>query len=86
MKASRSKDNCYLCISLNREDPSTCLVKKVDETKIWNQKLGHLNFKSMKKTVSDDPMKGLPKLKIGDDKVCGEFQIGKQTNIPHKKL
>lgn len=34
MKGSRSKDNCYLWISLNKEDPSTCIIITVDETKL----------------------------------------------------
>lgn len=64
MKGSRSKDNYYLWLSLNKEHPSTYLMTNVDETKLWHQKLGHLNLKSMKKIGLEDIMKGLPKLKI----------------------
>lgn len=86
MKGSRSKDNYYLLISHNREYPSTCMISKINETKLWHQKLGHLNLKSMKKIVSEESIKGLPNLDIEAGKVYGECQIGKHTKMPHKKL
>lgn len=61
MKGLRSKVSCSLWISLNKEDPATCLMTKVDETKLWHQKIGHLNLKSMKKTILEEAVKGLPK-------------------------
>lgn len=87
MKGSRSKDNCYLWISHSIGDPSTCMMtSKVDETKLWHQKLCRLNLKNMKKIFYEEVVKGLPKLKIEEGKVCEECQIGKQTKMPHKKL
>lgn len=62
------------------------MMTKVDETKCWHQKLGHLNLKSIKNIVSEEAKKEMPKLKIEEGKVCGEFQIGKQAKTPHKKL
>lgn len=59
---------------------------KVDETKLWHHKLGHINFESMRNIISEDVIKGLLKLKIEEGKLCGECQIGKQTKISHKKL
>lgn len=86
MKGSRSKGNCYLWISQNKSHPLTCLISKVDETKIWNQKLGHLNLKSMRKIIYEDAISGLPKLKIEEGKIYGECQIDKQTKMSHKKF
>ena len=86
MKGSRSKDNCYLWISHSRQDTSTYLMPKVDETKLWHQKLGHLNIKSMKKIVFEEAIKGFPKLNIEKGEVYVECQIGKQTNVSHKKI
>jgi len=56
---------------------STCLVSKEEKVKLWHQKLGHLNLKGMKKAISVDAIRGLPKLKIVEDDICGEFHIGK---------
>lgn len=36
MKVSRSKYNCYLWAYQNKNQPSTCLVYKEDETKQWH--------------------------------------------------
>ena len=54
--------------------------------KLWHQKLGHLNLKSMKKIISEEAIRGLPKMKIEEGRICGECQIGKQTKLPHKKV
>ena len=40
----------------------------------------------MKKNVSKDVNKGIPKLKIDEGKICSECQIGKQTRMSHKKI
>ncbi|KAI3450426.1 hypothetical protein Pfo_007091 [Paulownia fortunei] len=44
MTGKRSSDNCYLL-----EHQMTCFYVTHDETEIWHQKLGHLNFKSLSK-------------------------------------
>ncbi|GAU37336.1 hypothetical protein TSUD_395170 [Trifolium subterraneum] len=49
MKGVRSKDNCYLWVSQEKANLSTCLIAKEDEVTLWHQKLGHLNLRSMKK-------------------------------------
>jgi len=40
----------------------------------------------MKKAISEEAIRGLPKLKIAEGNICGECQIGKQTKMPHKML
>lgn len=40
----------------------------------------------MRRIIHEEAVKGFPKLKIEEGKICGECQIGKQTKIPHKKL
>src|ERR1044072_2498194 len=50
------------------------------------QKLGHLNLKSMMRIIPGEVVRGLPKMKIDESKICGESQIGKQTKMPHIKL
>jgi hypothetical protein len=86
MKGTRSKDNCYLWAPQESEHPSTCLSSKEDEVKLWHQKLGHLNLRGMKKAIFVEAIKGLPNLKIDEDNICGECQIGKQTRMSHPRL
>ncbi|PNX99239.1 gag-pol polyprotein, partial [Trifolium pratense] len=74
MKGSRSKDNCYLWQS-QKNQGVTCMMTKEDETKLWHQKLGHLNLKSMNKIITEEANRGLPNLKIEEGKICGECQI-----------
>lgn len=86
MKGARSKDNCYLWTPQETDCFSTCLMTKEDEVNLWHQKLGHLHLKGMKKIWSKEAVKGVPKLKIEEGKICSECQIGKQTKMSHKKL
>jgi hypothetical protein len=64
MKGTRSKDNCYLWVSQEKAFMSTCLLSKDEEVKLWHQKLGHLNLQGMKKAISVDVIRGIPKLNI----------------------
>ncbi|MCI47648.1 gag-pol polyprotein, partial [Trifolium medium] len=64
MKGVRSKDNCYLWVPQEEANLPTCLITREDEVKLWHQKLGHLNLRSMKKAISEEAIRGLPKLKI----------------------
>ncbi|MCI18721.1 gag-pol polyprotein, partial [Trifolium medium] len=86
MKGARSKDNCYLWVSREGDNSSTCLIAKEDEVKLWHQRLGHLNLRSMKKAITEEAIRGLPKLKIEEGNIYGECQIGKQTKTSHQKL
>lgn len=81
MNGSRSKDNCYIWIPQNKNQPSICLISKEYETKIWHQKLGHLNLKRMNNIIYEESIKGLPKLKIEEGKICGDLQIGNQKRV-----
>jgi len=40
----------------------------------------------MKKAISSEAIRGLPNLKIVEDIICGECQIGKQTRMSHPRL
>lgn len=56
----------------------------------WNQivaqKRGHIKLKSMRRIVSKKAIIGVHSLKIEEEKICGNCQIGKQTKMSHKKL
>ncbi|MCI19836.1 gag-pol polyprotein, partial [Trifolium medium] len=86
IKGFRSKDNYYLWVPQEIAHSSTCLISKEDEVKLWHQKLGHLNLRGMKRVISEEAIRGLPKLRIEEGNICGECQIGKQTNMSHPKL
>ncbi|WJX27717.1 hypothetical protein P8452_16504 [Trifolium repens] len=86
LRGTRSKDNRYLWMPQEEALTSTCLVTTEDEVQLWHQKLGHLNLKGMKKAISVEAIRGLPKLKIVEGKVCGECQIGKQIRMSHPML
>lgn len=86
MKGDKSKDNFYLWTPRETYYFPTCLMSKEEETKLWHQKLGHLHLKRMKKVMSKEAIRGIPKIKIDEGIICGECQIGKQTKMSHKKL
>src|ERR1044072_429788 len=48
--------------------------------------LGQLHLKGMKRIISIDSVRGIPKLHIKEGRVCGECQVGKQTKMSHQKV
>ncbi|XP_058775546.1 uncharacterized protein LOC131649805 [Vicia villosa] len=84
MKENRSKDNCYLW-SPQEVECSTCLMTNEDEAKLWHQNLGYLHLKGMKKVLSSEAVRGIPKLKIDEERIFGECQIGKLKSLGGKK-
>lgn len=86
MRGSRSKDNFYLWVPQETTYSYTCLMSKEDEVKLWQQKLGHMNLKDMKRIVSEGAIRGIPELKVEEGKLCGKCQIWKQTKMSHPKL
>nr|GEU69611.1 ribonuclease H-like domain-containing protein [Tanacetum cinerariifolium] len=70
-------------IDLNNVVPHknlTCLVAKpsVDKSMLWHRRLGHLNFKTMNKLVSNNLVKGLPYKCFENDHTCVACLKGKQ--------
>ncbi|KAK2423598.1 cysteine-rich RECEPTOR kinase [Trifolium repens] len=86
MRGTRSKDNCYLWVSHEEAQLGKCLLGRKDEVQLWHQKLGHLNLSGMKKAVTVEAIRGLPKLKITEGSICEECQIRKQTRMSHPML
>ena len=50
--------NCYTLTSLSH----SCHKVNSNDTKLWNERLGHLNFKTLRKLSNTDAVRGLPKL------------------------
>ncbi|KAL5793665.1 hypothetical protein ACOSP7_002260 [Xanthoceras sorbifolium] len=63
----------------------THLCESVHAVELWHQRLGHLNFKDLKKLGKMKAVRGLPELGKKQEGVCGPCQIGKQTKGIHKK-
>ncbi|XP_073120785.1 uncharacterized protein [Henckelia pumila] len=66
---TRSVDNCY---QLGEE--LACRHSKIDEFSLWHQKLGHVNFKTLKNLSKFEAVRGLPNLKTGVPYICGACQ------------
>jgi len=64
----------------------SCMLSKEEEVKLWHQKLGYLNMQGIKKAISLEAIRGIPKLEITEGSICGECQVGKQTRMSHPWL
>ncbi|GJW53092.1 putative ribonuclease H-like domain-containing protein, partial [Tanacetum coccineum] len=76
------KDNMY-SFDLKNIVPSkglTCLFVKAtnDESKLWHQRLGHINFKTLNKLVKGNLVRGFPSKIFENDHTCVACQKGKQ--------
>lgn len=67
---------CYVCCCMWSSDKVSqsqlCLFSKVEETKIWNHKLGNIHLRGMKKIIYGKAIVGIHDLKIEEVKNCGE--------------
>jgi hypothetical protein len=76
--------NCYGLAGLTADPHIFCNKATIDDSELWHQRLGHLNFSDMLKIAGKD-VKGLPKLEKTGKGICGPCQLGKQTRAAHKK-
>jgi hypothetical protein len=72
-------DNCYGLLGLTTDPQIFCNKATIDDSELWHQRLGHLNFTDMMKIVGRDIVKGLPKMEKTGKGICGSCQLGKQT-------
>ena len=56
----------------------------MNNSDIWNRRLGHISPRSLNETIVADVVMGIPKRKVDSGKICGSCQLGKQVQIPHK--
>jgi hypothetical protein len=85
MGGERTSDNCYGLPGLSSDSQIICNKATIDDSELWHQRLGHLNFADMLKIASKKIVKDLPKMKNTGKGVCGPCQLGKQTRIAIKK-
>jgi hypothetical protein len=81
MGGERTADNCYGHPGLTTDPQIFCNKVTIDDSELWNQRLGHLNFTDMGKDI----VKDLPKMEKTGKGICGSCQLGKQTRAAHKK-
>jgi hypothetical protein len=75
MGGERTVDNCYGLPGLTSEPQIICNKVTIDDSELWHQRLGHLNFTDMVKIASKEIVKDLLKMeKIGKG-VCGPCQL-----------
>ncbi|GJW19002.1 ribonuclease H-like domain-containing protein [Tanacetum coccineum] len=77
------KQNNMYSFDLKNVVPSgglTCLFTKatIDESNLWDKRLGHINFKTMNKLVRGNLVRGLPSKLFENDHTCITCQKGKQ--------
>jgi hypothetical protein len=77
--------NCYGLPGLTSDPQIICNKATIDDSELWHQRLGHLNFTYMLKIAGKEIVKDLPKMEKTGKGVCGPCQLGKQTWAAHKK-
>jgi hypothetical protein len=85
MEVERTSDNCYGILGLSSDSQIICNKATIDESEMWHQRLGHLNFTDILKIASKEVVKDLPKIKDTRKGVCGPCQLGKHTRAAYKK-
>jgi len=85
MGGERTADNCYGLPCLTTDPQIFCNKATIDDSELWHQRLGHLNFSDMLKIAGREIVKDLPKMEKTGKGICGSCQLGKQTRATHKK-
>jgi transposase InsO family protein len=85
MGGERTSDNCYGIPNLSSDSQIIYNKTTIDESELWHQRLGHLNFTNMFKIASKEVVKDLPKMKDTGKGICGPCQLEKQTRTTYKK-
>jgi len=76
---ARGKMTQDIIFKLSFDSSNSHSVKVTEETniKIWNLRMGHLNFQSLVLSSKHNLMNGLPYIN-NDDELCEGFIFGKQ--------
>ncbi|GKA33336.1 retrovirus-related pol polyprotein from transposon TNT 1-94 [Tanacetum coccineum] len=63
-----------------------CLLSKASKTKswLWHRRLSHLNFGAINHLAKHGLVRGPPKLKFENDRLCSACTMGKSKKKPHK--
>ncbi|GJS19208.1 putative ribonuclease H-like domain-containing protein [Tanacetum coccineum] len=79
------KDNMYSFDMKNivPKESLTCLVANptLDESMLWDRRLGHINFKNINKLVKDNLVRGLPTKRFENEQTCVACHKGSNTEL-----
>ncbi|XP_062075968.1 uncharacterized protein LOC133780108 [Humulus lupulus] len=78
LTGNRTNDNCYAL-----SNQVLCNRSFLDKPDLWHYRLGHLNFRDLKRIVKLQAVRGIPEMKVTRDRLCGPCQLGKQTKASH---
>ena len=76
-------DNCY-AINPNSRTPLVCSRAKLDPTKLWHKRLGHINYRDLGHLVNTEKVKSILRLNGEPKPIYAECIKGKQTKSSHK--
>jgi len=79
MGGERTADNCYGLPGLTTDPQIFYNKATIDDSELWHQRLGHLNFTDMLKIAGKDIVKDLPKMEKTGKGICGSCLLRKQT-------
>ncbi|GJV52838.1 putative ribonuclease H-like domain-containing protein [Tanacetum coccineum] len=84
------KNNMYSVDMKNiiPKESLTCLVAKatLDESMLWDRRLGHVNFKTINKLVKENIVRGLPTKHFDNDQTCDACLKGKQHKASFRTM
>nr|GMD42390.1 uncharacterized protein LOC109183045 [Ipomoea batatas] len=80
MMGKRSSDKCYTWDSHLTYNQVT-----INQTLLWHQRMGHINFHDMKKGLKRGAYRGVPKLDIDENRKCDACLENKMTRSSHKR-
>ncbi|GJZ11498.1 retrovirus-related pol polyprotein from transposon TNT 1-94 [Tanacetum coccineum] len=87
---SGSRDTKLYTISLDvmLNTSPICLLSKASKTKswLWDRRLSHLNFDTLKKLAKDGFARGILKLKFQKDHLCSACALGKSKKSSHQPI
>jgi hypothetical protein len=89
LRAPRTNDVYSLDLkNINSTERATCLVARatMEEAHQWHRRLGHVNFKNIKKLVKGNLVRGLPSKTYKNDHSCLACKKGKQHKASCKKI
>ncbi|XP_060965625.1 uncharacterized protein LOC133034539 [Cannabis sativa] len=81
LTGNRTVDQCYaVCNTI------VCNRTFLDKPDLWHYRLGHLNYRDLRRLVKLQAVKGIPDMKVSKERVCGPCQLGKQHKASHPTI
>ncbi|KAM6553934.1 hypothetical protein CsatB_014696 [Cannabis sativa] len=81
LTGNKTVDQCYaMCNTI------VCNRTFLDKPDLWHYRLGHLNYRDLRRLVKLQAVKGIPDMKVSKERVCGPCQLGKQHKASHPTI